>query len=840
MSCRTSFLASVVGLVTVMVATLSRAAEMTAGQWHDAANAALLDYYEKKPAIVPDVSPVVAGWDGAARRVATSDEGALEPLPYKIGVRRARLEQATVLEMARAIRAGDIARAQALRVELSLPRGVSSNDGAMVLQALGAKNKDDAVRVLAREAVTWQTTRARVLLDEAAQSAKEPIAMPGRLLERLAEAVTLADLPGELASACDVKSAGNAGVSGADLMALSKHTWDAALAADVDKLGQAVESKLPVLLSDKERERRERLLLKLVQLVPREYGSGVRDGQVTVPLEYREAVTFTRQARQIFGELAPLWLANAEKHDSVAKLQATLDKADATIASKAMQADVDGVMKSASDILQGDFGITLRRSGTTADIVDEVMLEVRSLLSQSLSQALAGNWAEAERLRLEAYTTFDPDLEARLMPRDPQLGMNIEHLLLDGLNKPGVKVLLDQKVTGPELQEAYAAVNASLDQAAALLKAGVSPWAAGVNSLSIVLREGIEGLLVVVAIFAGLRGDGAARKRRLVWVGIAASMVATGITWVLSRTLITSLHAYGEIIEAVTGILAVGILLLITNWLFQQVYWRQWVTSLKAQAGEDSTTWSLITVGFLVGYREGFETVLFLQSLMMDSGAVPVGLGVLVGCVTLVALGYAALKLGMKLPYYQILLVTALMIGVVLVSFVGTTARAMETVGWLPVHRLMPFSWPAWMGSWLGLYNTWESVGMQVLMVTVVIGTWRWARFKAKRKPRRAPVSLKQVAPEPAGAGVCSLAALGVGCTGRVMDISGDDELRRRLLEMGLCGGTTIECIRKAPLGDPIEYRVRGYHLSLRGEQASQVSVSVESAVRETVAVETP
>ena len=68
-------------------------------------------------------------------------------------------------------------------------------------------------------------------------------------------------------------------------------------------------------------------------------------------------------------------------------------------------------------------------------------------------------------------------------------------------------------------------------------------------------------------------------------------------------------------------------LLLITNWLFQQVYWRQWVCTLKGQA-EAENSWQLIMVGFLIGYREGFETVLFVQSLVLDVGGGPVMAGV--------------------------------------------------------------------------------------------------------------------------------------------------------------------------------------------------------------------
>ena len=73
----------------------------------------------------------------------------------------------------------------------------------------------------------------------------------------------------------------------------------------------------------------------------------------------------------------------------------------------------------------------------------------------------------------------------------------------------------------------------------------------------------------------------------------------------------------------------------------------------------------------------------------------------------------------------------------------------------------------------------------------------------------------------------CPLNKLGVGCHGNVVSVGGDDDLRRRLLEMGFCNGATVHVVRRAPMGDPTEFRLRGYHLSLREEQARFVQVSV-------------
>lgn len=75
----------------------------------------------------------------------------------------------------------------------------------------------------------------------------------------------------------------------------------------------------------------------------------------------------------------------------------------------------------------------------------------------------------------------------------------------------------------------------------------------------------------------------------------------------------------------------------------------------------------------------------------------------------------------------------------------------------------------------------------------------------------------------------CSLNELGVGACGRVVAVGGDEDLRRRLLEMGFCNGAAVEVVRRAPLGDPIEFRLRGYYLSLRDEQARFVRIAKES-----------
>jgi ferrous iron transport protein A len=90
-------------------------------------------------------------------------------------------------------------------------------------------------------------------------------------------------------------------------------------------------------------------------------------------------------------------------------------------------------------------------------------------------------------------------------------------------------------------------------------------------------------------------------------------------------------------------------------------------------------------------------------------------------------------------------------------------------------------------------------------------------------------VQLAQIAAAPkqdnAQTTCCGLHQLGIGCEGCVVAVGGDRDLKRRLLEMGFCNGARVEVIRRAPMGDPTEFRLRGYHLSLRDEQAKHVQI---------------
>ena len=270
------------------------------------------------------------------------------------------------------------------------------------------------------------------------------------------------------------------------------------------------------------------------------------------------------------------------------------------------------------------------------------------------------------------------------------------------------------------------------------------------NAAIIVFREGLEAVLILAAITASFVGA-RRRLRRPVLVGAGLGLVASAITWALAQTLLHSLDQYGEKLEAVVGLIAVGVLLLITNWFFHRVYWSEWIAKFhrRRKALEQIDRGGLL--GFLsaqaVGlailgltsvYREGFETVLFLQSLQLSAGTVAVLEGAGLGLAMTLAVAVATFALQRKLPYKRMLVYTGVMIGFVLVVMVGQTARTMQGTGWLSISSL-DAELPYWLGLWFGVYPTWETIGAQIASAGFVIGSFFLAKeLKVKRPQRRA------------------------------------------------------------------------------------------------------
>jgi high-affinity iron transporter len=668
-----------------------------------------------------------------------------------LGELQARLQHAAALEMLWHQHAGQIEAAREWRTIIKLPKYTNSVEGTLALQHLGGDStqRDEVSRLLAREYVIWQITRAREKADALARLVQDGRATPALINARVAEVQGLSEIPPSLLTLA-TQAAPSANSKNTDELS---HLLAAGTNGSVDSRSLlplvtawrlALEKTYPNLLTAEDAQRRERILLKLLRLVPKEYQSGVRDGEIIIPLEYRHAKRFTIQSKQIVNELLPVWRDTKpgalEKHGP--ELLASLDGIETALNKKTSQGQVEDAVAKSMAILKDDFGLSLRRAGTASDVVTETAIEIQSLLGESLAAAQAGQWRKAEASRLDAYVSFDLEIEKRTLPRDPTLARRSERAFLDGdHDKPGIKAALDSRLSGDELTAAYQRALDGLDECTALAKVGLSPTAAAISTTLIVVREGLEAVVILAALLAGLRGaENAGIRRRIgagAWLAIAASIALFAI----SRTLLQGLARYGETLEAVISVIAVVILLMVTNWVFHKYYWTGWNARLrdlsKAAQRQQATRWenlALVGVGFMTIFREGFETTLFMQSLILEASMKAVLAGLAVGGLLIAILGFAVFAVGAKLPYRKMLVVTGVLVIFVLFTFLGSTVRLFQTVGWLPVHPIPGLELPVWTGVWLGIYPTWEGLLIPFAAFGYVGAMWLWVKFSSQRE----------------------------------------------------------------------------------------------------------
>jgi high-affinity iron transporter len=265
----------------------------------------------------------------------------------------------------------------------------------------------------------------------------------------------------------------------------------------------------------------------------------------------------------------------------------------------------------------------------------------------------------------------------------------------------------------------------------------------------LVFREGLEMILVLAAITASFVG-GNQSYRRPVAVGGGLAFLVTIATWFIASAVTDAISAATGAssldIQAATGILAIVVLVVIMNWFFHKIYWTGWIAAhnrrrrqLLAEDGSNTRSRILLglgLLGFTSVYREGFEVVLFLQSLRLQYGSDLILLGVLVGLFFTAIVGALTFFAHHKLPYKRMLVVTGVMLGVVLLVMVGESVQEMQLAGWLPTTALhLPI--PAWMGVWLAVFPNVQGLVAQFIAGGLVLGSYYGAEYLRVWRPQR-------------------------------------------------------------------------------------------------------
>jgi high-affinity iron transporter len=279
---------------------------------------------------------------------------------------------------------------------------------------------------------------------------------------------------------------------------------------------------------------------------------------------------------------------------------------------------------------------------------------------------------------------------------------------------------------GKELAQLFTLVEAELGDAKA------DPMTTFVGALTILLREGVEALLIVIGIVAFLRK--AQRKDVLPYVhtGWIGALVAGVLTWVAATYLVTISGASREVSEGVGSVFAALVLLSVGLWMHQKSSagrWQEYLSEKLSAAMTRKTAWSLFALSFIAVYREVFETVLFYSALAADGNGGALLGGFIAAVVLLAIIGWVLLRSSARMPIGKFFSFTSGFVAVLAVILIGKGVAALQEAGWVGVT---PVSFPRI--DMLGVLPTAETLGSQALILAILLAGFGFNRWSAVRR----------------------------------------------------------------------------------------------------------
>ena len=355
----------------------------------------------------------------------------------------------------------------------------------------------------------------------------------------------------------------------------------------------------------------------------------------------------------------------------------------------------------------------------------QVAHEMTPILDQALAQASKGQGQAGSDLVNKAYYQYYEKLGFEKNVMNAISGNRVSQVEYQ------FKETRMTMVAGKPAKTLVNDLKSMLIEDAAILDGGaadqVNGWTSFLTSafgqaFVVLLREGLEAILVVAAIIAYLVKAGHKDKVRHIYWGIAAGLVASGLVALLFTLLFNGNGPQQEILEGVVALVAMLMLLYTSNWMLSKSSvesWNHYIQSRTVAAISKGSVISLALLSFLAVFREGAETVMFYQAIfaMAPGGSREIWTGFAAAAVVLVIVFVLIRFTSVKIPIRPFFIITSLLMAVMVVIFAGGGVHALIEGDLVPATYLpgVPTS------DWIGLYPYTQTIGAQILAALVVV-----------------------------------------------------------------------------------------------------------------------
>jgi high-affinity iron transporter len=363
-------------------------------------------------------------------------------------------------------------------------------------------------------------------------------------------------------------------------------------------------------------------------------------------------------------------------------------------------------------------------------------------IDRTLALMKAGDRQQAFEISKSGYLKHFEFVEIPLRAANPALTLTAEEKFAE------IRALIRTNAPTSEVRASVVELRGLIgDAERSLTSKGIAaPSVVFGQSFIIMLREGLEAVLLLAILFGYLESTKNGQYRRHILYGVGAAVVATIASVFLIDQLFALLPFGREVLEAITALLAVAVLFYVSFWLIARMEQRRWLEFLKARiwtAVSAGSVVSLVLIGFTSVYREGFESVLFYQALMsFGTGlGIWVGAGAAAGAAVLAVLATLIFKYGRKLPVKTFLTTAVLFVMATSVAFLGNAISALQVADVISFSRIdsLPHL-PIFLAQATGYSPTEETILAQALLSAVYVSGAIWV-FGIRPRRQRAATS---------------------------------------------------------------------------------------------------
>ena len=352
----------------------------------------------------------------------------------------------------------------------------------------------------------------------------------------------------------------------------------------------------------------------------------------------------------------------------------------------------------------------------------------RVKLAESLAAYRTGDRKLAQELALSAYLDGFEPVEPLLRARDGALMAKVEAAM------GGLRASISRGAPEAEVADQARALQALFDEAErALAPERASAASAFLGAFTILLREGVEALLIVIAMIAFLRKAERQDVLPYVHAGWITALVGGALTWGAATYLISISGASRELTEGVGALVSAVVLISVGVWMHgkaQAGAWQAYIRDKLSAALSQRSAWFLFLLAFIVVYREAFETILFYAALWSQGTHLAMLSGAAAALVALALIAWGLLSYSRRLPIAQFFAYSSLLIAALAVVLAGKGIAALQEAGVLAVRPLPAIP----RIEALGVFPTWEGLIAQVLTLLAVIAGFQLVGRQARAR----------------------------------------------------------------------------------------------------------